>query len=79
MSQGIKVLRWQRRAEVVTKASLPCLAAYHTLNLTAGCPHCCATLSNSATPLRYPVLTRHHVSWYKKTSAAANRFPVLFR
>jgi DNA repair photolyase len=40
-SSGIKILRWQRRAEVVTKASLPCLAAYHTLNLTAGCPNAC--------------------------------------
>jgi len=29
--------------------------------------------------LRYSVLTRLHVSWYKKTSTAANRLPILFR
>jgi DNA repair photolyase len=34
-------VNWQRRAGVLTQPKLPCLAAYHALNLTAGCPNEC--------------------------------------
>ena len=36
-----KLLRWTRRADVLTKVPLPCLASYHALNLMAGCPNDC--------------------------------------
>lgn len=39
--QPLKVIAWQRRAEVLTRPKLPCLAAFHTINLSAGCPNEC--------------------------------------
>jgi hypothetical protein len=32
----LRVVTWQRRAEVLTHPKLPCLAEFHTLNLSAG-------------------------------------------
>jgi hypothetical protein len=41
-SEGrLRVVAWQRRAEVLTHPKLPCLATFHTINLTAGCPQEC--------------------------------------
>lgn len=37
----VKVVAWQRRAEVLTRPKLPCLSAFHTINLSAGCPNEC--------------------------------------
>jgi len=41
VSTPLKVVAWQRRAEVLTRPKLPCLAAFHTINLSAGCPNEC--------------------------------------
>jgi DNA repair photolyase len=37
----LNVVAWRRRAEVLTRPKLPCLAAFHTINLSAGCPNEC--------------------------------------
>lgn len=37
----LKIVTWQRRAEVLTRPQLPCMGAYHTINLSAGCPNEC--------------------------------------
>jgi DNA repair photolyase len=40
-SPPLRVLGWQRRSCLLTQPKLPCLATYHALNLTAGCPNEC--------------------------------------
>ena len=40
-SSRLRIVEWQRRAAVLGRPKLPCLAPYHTLNLTAGCPNEC--------------------------------------
>ena len=57
MSREIKVLGWQRRAEVLTRPKLPCLAEFHTVNLTAGCPNECRYC--------YAQSYAHHPGWGK--------------
>lgn len=37
----LKLVIWQRRAEVLTRPQLPCMGGYHTINLSAGCPNEC--------------------------------------
>ena len=51
----LKVVAWQRRAEVLTRPKLPCLAAFHTLNLSAGCPNECRYC--------YAQSYAHHPGW----------------
>lgn len=53
----LRVLRWQRRAEVLTRPKLPCLAEFHTVNLTAGCPNECRYC--------YAQSYAHHPGWGK--------------
>jgi len=50
-----RILQWQRRAGVFTQPKLPCLAAYHALNLTAGCPNECHYC--------YAQTYAHHPGW----------------
>jgi len=50
-----RVVQWQRRACVLTQPKLPCLAAYHALNLTAGCPNECHYC--------YAQTYAHHPGW----------------
>lgn len=46
--QPLKVVVWERKTAALTRPSLPCLAGYHTLNLTAGCPNeCCYCYAQS--------------------------------
>ena len=57
-SEGsLKVVAWQRRAEVLTRPKLPCLAEFHTVNLTAGCPNECRYC--------YAQSYAHHPGWGK--------------
>jgi DNA repair photolyase len=49
------VVAWQRRAEVLTHPKLPCLAEFHTLNLSAGCPNECRYC--------YAQSYAHHPGW----------------
>lgn len=51
----LKVVAWQRRAEVLSHPQLPCLMAYHTINLTAGCPLECKYCYTQSYP--------HHPGW----------------
>jgi DNA repair photolyase len=37
----LKVVSWNRKGAVLTRPALPCIAHFHTLNLTAGCPNEC--------------------------------------
>lgn len=37
----LKVVVWERKTAALTRPALPCLAGFHTLNLTAGCPNEC--------------------------------------
>ena len=53
----LKVVSWQRRAEVLTRPKLPCLAEFHTVNLTAGCPNECRYC--------YAQSYAHHPGWGK--------------
>lgn len=39
--RSLKLVAWQRRAEVLTRPQLPCMGGYHTINLSAGCPNEC--------------------------------------
>ncbi|KPL09159.1 hypothetical protein AMJ85_07120, partial [candidate division BRC1 bacterium SM23_51] len=48
-------MKWQRRAGLFTQPKLPCLAAYHALNLTAGCPNECHYC--------YAQTYAHHPGW----------------
>lgn len=52
---GLKVVAWQRRAEVLTRPKLPCLSAFHTINLSAGCPNECRYC--------YAQSYAHHPGW----------------
>lgn len=36
-----KLIAIDRRSDVLTRPTLPCLSRYHTINLTAGCPYEC--------------------------------------
>jgi DNA repair photolyase len=54
-SHTLKVVAWQRRAEVLTRPKLPCLAAFHTINLSAGCPNECRYC--------YAQSYAHHPGW----------------
>jgi DNA repair photolyase len=51
----LRVVAWQRRAEVLTHPKLPCLASFHTINLTAGCPQECRYC--------YAQSYAHHPGW----------------
>lgn len=51
----LKVVAWQRRAEVLTRPKLPCLADFHTINLSAGCPNECRYC--------YAQSYAHHPGW----------------
>lgn len=51
----LKVVAWQRRAEVLTRPKLPCLSAFHTINLSAGCPNECRYC--------YAQSYAHHPGW----------------
>jgi DNA repair photolyase len=51
----LDVVAWQRRAEVLTRPKLPCLAAFHTINLSAGCPNECRYC--------YAQSYAHHPGW----------------
>lgn len=53
--QSLKVVAWQRRAEVLTRPKLPCLGGFHTLNLSAGCPNECRYC--------YAQSYAHHPGW----------------
>jgi len=52
---ALRVLAWQRRADVLRQPPLPCLSKYHTLNLTAGCPNECRYC--------YAQNYKHHPGW----------------
>jgi len=52
---SLRVVAWQRRAEVLTHPKLPCLAEFHTLNLSAGCPNECRYC--------YAQSYAHHPGW----------------
>ena len=54
-SRHTRVVRWQRRAEVLTQPNLPCLAGYYALNVTAGCPNECHYC--------YAQTYAHHPGW----------------
>ena len=51
----LKVVAWQRRAEVLTRPKLPCLTDFHTINLSAGCPNECRYC--------YAQSYAHHPGW----------------
>ena len=53
--RGLKVVAWQRRAEVLTRPKLPCLTGFHTINLSAGCPNECRYC--------YAQSYAHHPGW----------------
>jgi len=36
-----EIIEVEKKANILTRPSLPCLSSYHTVNLTAGCPHAC--------------------------------------
>lgn len=51
----LRIVKWQRQAGLFTQPKLPCLAAYHALNLTAGCPDECRYC--------YAQSYAHHPGW----------------
>ncbi|MFC1601573.1 radical SAM protein [Candidatus Sumerlaeota bacterium] len=53
--EEIRVVERQRRASVLTRPKLPCLAPYHTMNLSAGCPNECVYC--------YAQSYNHHPGW----------------